>query len=289
MKKREIVFEAGENHLPWIDHVNKEISEQLLRSRMIKYKPKLTISLFVILPLLMDAQNADSVTILDSRHYSNVFGEIRNYRIFLPRGYFQIPHKKYPVIYFLHAGNYRLAVVDQNNCSASTVTTILNDKPKPVFLGNDTTLCPGDRIILSPGTYSNYSWQDNSVSSNYVVTNPGIYTVQVTDDLGCTLKDTLKIIGDCGFIFFPNAITPNNDTRNDFFGPLGVLSTVKDYTLLIYNRMGQLIFKSTDPLKKWDGKVQNNRVPSGTYVWIATYSNKGKTNILQKGTVTVIH
>jgi len=189
----------------------------------------------------------------------------------------------------VHAGNYRLAVVDQNNCSASTVTTILNDKPKPVFLGNDTTLCPGDRIILSPGTYSNYSWQDNSVSSNYVVTNPGIYTVQVTDDLGCTLKDTLKIIGDCGFIFFPNAITPNNDTRNDFFGPLGVLSTVKDYTLLIYNRMGQLIFKSTDPLKKWDGKVQNNRVPSGTYVWIATYSNKGKTNILQKGTVTVIH
>jgi len=74
---------------------------------MIKYKPKLTISLFVILPLLMDAQNADSVTILDSRHYSNVFGEIRNYRIFLPRGYFQIPHKKYPVIYFLHGWSQR--------------------------------------------------------------------------------------------------------------------------------------------------------------------------------------
>ena len=189
----------------------------------------------------------------------------------------------------VRAGNYRLTVVDQNNCSASTVTTILNDKPKPIFLGNDTTLCPGDKIVLSPGTYRTYRWQDNSVLPNYVVTNPGIYTLEATDDLACTLTGTIKIIGDCGFIFFPSAITPNNDARNDFFGPLGILSTVKDYSLLIYNRAGQLVFKSTDPFTKWDGKLQGNRVVPGTYVWIATYSNKGKSNILQKGTVTVIY
>ena len=189
----------------------------------------------------------------------------------------------------VRAGNYRLTIVDQNNCSASTVTTILNDKPKPIFLGNDTTLCPGDKIVLSPGTYRTYRWQDNSVLSNYVVTNPGIFTLEATDDLACVLTGTIKIIGDCGFIFFPNAITPNNDARNDFFGPLGILSTVKDYSLLIYNRAGQLVFKSTDPFTKWDGKLQGNRVVPGTYVWIATYSNKGKSNILQKGTVTVIY
>jgi len=53
------------------------------------------------------AQHADSVTIIDSRHYSNVFGEIRNYRIFLPPGYFDNPQKKYPVIYFLHGWSQR--------------------------------------------------------------------------------------------------------------------------------------------------------------------------------------
>jgi len=124
---------------------------------------------------------------------------------------------------------------------------------------------------------------------NYVVTNPGIYTIEATDDLACTLSGTMKIIGDCGFIFFPNAITPNNDSRNDFFGPLGVLSTVRDYTLLVYNRAGQLVFKSNDPFKKWDGKMLGDRVVPGTYVWMATYSNKGTRNILQKGTVTVIY
>src|ERR1043166_2854068 len=54
-----------------------------------------------------NAQHADSVTIVDSRHYSNVFGETRNYRIFLPPGYFDNPQKKYPVIYFLHGWSQR--------------------------------------------------------------------------------------------------------------------------------------------------------------------------------------
>jgi hypothetical protein len=47
------------------------------------------------------------VTIIDSRHYSRVFGEIRNYRIFLPPNYFQNTQKKYPVIYFLHGWSQR--------------------------------------------------------------------------------------------------------------------------------------------------------------------------------------
>lgn len=42
------------------------------------------------------------VIIIDSRHYSQVFGEIRNYRIFLPPGYYENPGEKYPVIYFCH-------------------------------------------------------------------------------------------------------------------------------------------------------------------------------------------
>lgn len=50
---------------------------------------------------------ADEVSIIDSRHYSNVFGEIRNYRIFLPPGYYDSPTKRYPVIYFYHGWSQR--------------------------------------------------------------------------------------------------------------------------------------------------------------------------------------
>lgn len=45
--------------------------------------------------------------IKDAAHYSNVLGEIRNYRIFLPPDYYDNPTKRYPVIYFYHGWSQR--------------------------------------------------------------------------------------------------------------------------------------------------------------------------------------
>lgn len=47
------------------------------------------------------------LTIIDSTHYSHVFAETRNYRIFLPPGYFVNTKKRYPVIYFFHGWSER--------------------------------------------------------------------------------------------------------------------------------------------------------------------------------------
>ena len=47
-------------------------------------------------------QSQNVTTIIDSRHYSLVFGEVRNFRIFLPPSYFKDTKKRYPVIYFFH-------------------------------------------------------------------------------------------------------------------------------------------------------------------------------------------
>jgi len=45
--------------------------------------------------------------ITDSGHYSNVFGEFRNFRIFLPPAYYENRGKRYPVIYFYHGWSQR--------------------------------------------------------------------------------------------------------------------------------------------------------------------------------------
>jgi len=45
--------------------------------------------------------------IIDSKHYSNVFGEIRNFRIFLPPAYYDDPGKRFPVIYYYHGWSQR--------------------------------------------------------------------------------------------------------------------------------------------------------------------------------------
>jgi hypothetical protein len=53
------------------------------------------------------AGDPPKVTIIDTRHFSTVFGEVRNYRIVLPPGYLELPEKKYPVIYFFHGWSQR--------------------------------------------------------------------------------------------------------------------------------------------------------------------------------------
>jgi len=77
---------------------------KLIKKRL----PLIVNSVFwLLLAVITRAQLAGGVTILDSRHYSNVFGEMRSYRIFLPPGYFDNPNKKYSVIYFLHGWSQR--------------------------------------------------------------------------------------------------------------------------------------------------------------------------------------
>ncbi len=63
------------------------------------------ISFFILTAQLSFA--GGGVTIIDGRHYSNTFGEIRNYRIFLPPGYYDHPEKRYPVIYYYHGWSQR--------------------------------------------------------------------------------------------------------------------------------------------------------------------------------------
>lgn len=69
-------------------------------------------NIFALAVLLMPlpssgAADPKEVTIIDARHYSNVFGETRNYRIFLPPGYAENSGKRYPVIYFYHGWSQR--------------------------------------------------------------------------------------------------------------------------------------------------------------------------------------
>lgn len=190
----------------------------------------------------------------------------------------------------LSPGLYQVSVTDQNNCVVTTGAQIENINPLQVSLGNDTTICEGDKIILNPGNFSSYTWQDYSKTPTYTVLQQGSYSVRVTDTLGCAASDTIKIVADCGDIFFPSAFTPNNDSRNDFFGPLGNLNVVKDYSLVVYNRWGQKVFQSSDPFKKWDGKLQaKNPQAASTYVWIAKFTYKTQTNIVRKGTVTIVY
>jgi gliding motility-associated-like protein len=69
-------------------------------------------------------------------------------------------------------------------------------------------------------------------------------------------------------LFIPNAFTPNHDGVNDEIALKGSLSRIIDFEMIIYNRWGNAILKTTEPTKIWDGMLQNGEIaPTDTYAY----------------------
>jgi gliding motility-associated-like protein len=188
------------------------------------------------------------------------------------------------------AGIYSVQVKDVNGCNKQLSNLVIKDSIKQVkmSLGKDTSFCPGGFAILRPGSFVSYLWQDNSVADTFLVTQTGNYYVTVTDADGCTKTDTISVNVDCTDVYFPSAFTPNRDGRNDFFGPIGNLYALSKFSMSVYGRWGQLIFYTTNPFNKWDGKINGIDADQGTFVWFASYSINSKPMQTKKGTIILL-
>jgi gliding motility-associated-like protein len=157
-------------------------------------------------------------------------------------------------------------------------------KPQPV-LPATAGICPGDSLVLSPGEFDSYSWQDGSINEHFVVRIPGIYSVSVTNSCGTAFSEIKVKDGVCK-TYFPSAFTPNFDRKNDFFKILTDLK-FRDFHLVVFNRWGQQIFASEDPGKGWDGTFNGKEQPPGTYVWKCVFTRSNISTQL-KGTVILV-
>ena len=70
-------------------------------------------------------------------------------------------------------------------------------------------------------------------------------------------------------IFIPNAFTPDNDGVNDSFLPLGQGYAAHQYEFLVFNRWGEVVFKTNDPNEPWVG--QNNQMGGDHFVVDGVY------------------
>lgn len=90
---------------------------------------------------------------------------------------------------------------------------------------------------------------------------------------------------DC--LWAPDVITPNLSTNNRF---LLTMCNVKDFELLIFDRWGNLIFRTTDVYEPWDATYHSRPCMQGAYVWMVHYTFSDLPNQKQtaKGIVTVV-
>ena len=91
----------------------------------------------------------------------------------------------------------------------------------------------------------------------------------------CYNTKTLTIkVNEENICYVPNTFTPDGDEYNNVFIPRFGMSLIPNsYTFLIFNRWGELVFESHDPLVGWDGSYGNLMCPVGTYTWEVLYKD----------------
>ncbi len=164
----------------------------------------------------------------------------------------------------------------------------------PDFL--DPTVNFSDRSTGALGWRWDFGGLGSSFQQNPTFTFPdtGAYAVflEVVSENGCldTATTIVSILAQNTY-FLPNAFTPNGDLLNDVFVGKGILSGIKSFDLSIWNRWGEPIFSSSDPLTGWNGRRNNNGnlQPQGVYVYIVQFLDINGTMVRKKGEVMLLH
>lgn len=195
--------------------------------------------------------------------------------------------------------------VSNGTCSDSSIRTInLNNEVKASF-DMDLVLCPEDPGVITnttKGLVTSWRWEFDILGASNLKEPPpfrwpsngreAYYTVRLwayNSILGCSdsVRKSLKVLDHCR-IAVPTGFTPNNDGRNDRFGPYNALKA-DGYLFRVFNRWGQLMFQSRNWQEKWDGRFNGEPQAGGVYVWMLSYTERdtGKP-VFQKGTVMLI-
>jgi gliding motility-associated-like protein len=186
---------------------------------------------------------------------------------------------------------YLLKITDANGCVKVTDSLTINNIQVPALpdLGENRTICVWENLVLRPGNFSSYEWQDGSTRPTFAVRDSGLYFVTVKNREGCEGSDSVLIDVSCrGIIQFPTAFSPNGDGLNDFFGPVGDLSIISQFNMKVFNRWGELIFESNNPFKKWNGFFRYKKSNFETYIWTASFRINNGAIETRKGVVLVL-
>jgi len=214
--------------------------------------------------------------------------------------------QNFSIFYTLFGQKQIKLSVSNGVCKDSAIVSVnLDNELKAAFQCPD-VVCPQDLatfIDKSIGKIQSWNWSfGNGVNSNVkspvqqkynapTSTRQIFYTARliVRNNNNCfdTATQQIKVVNTC-IIAVPNAFTPNNDGKNDYLYPLNAYKA-DNLIFRVYNRFGQVVFETKDWTKKWDGTINGQAQPTGTFVWILQYIDRDTQQlIVKKGTTVII-
>ena len=178
-------------------------------------------------------------------------------------------------------------------------TAVVNPNPKAGFVfqklrswENEVDIQYTDTSIGAISWKWNFSSMGTSTDQNpklfYTDTLTQKTTLIVANSFGCrdTATKILFIAPDVVY-YMPNAFTPNDDNINETFKPIG-LSYALNYKFIIFDRWGNIMFKTNNPQLGWDGRFENELVPQDLYFYRLEFIGGDELRHTEKGNVSIL-
>jgi gliding motility-associated-like protein len=185
----------------------------------------------------------------------------------------------YPVKVFL---------VDGNGCKNTVQAPFsieVYPRPEPAIYYSPSVATLLHNEIEFTATYNNgpityWHWDFGDIMTNtdtadtknavYTYTYVGNFPVMLiaTSIYGCT-DTTYRIVPvtEEFTMYIPDAFTPNGDGLNDVFNVKGAGFLEEGFEMRIYDRWGELIFKTNNVYEGWNGKVKGVDAKSDVYIY----------------------
>lgn len=198
-----------------------------------------------------------------------------------------------PVLIPLTSNTYSVIVSNGSCADTASVSVTVSGVPK-ANAGPDLAIIAGQSVNLqgdATGSNIKITWTPAFSLNNPSIESPRAspllitnYTMLVESNEGCgeASDDVLVKVFDA--LKIPNAFSPNGDGTNDTWR-MDALAVFPNSLVGVYDRYGQIVFKSTGYTVPWDGTRNGKPVPIGLYYYLIDTRNG---NDMLKGSVMVI-
>lgn len=199
--------------------------------------------------------------------------------------------------------NYTIIVKDSAGCQKEFEGEVKVDKSLEVQLAPSQSMEIGHeyqinpKIVLGENTLSEditgYDWNPkyglsctDCLSPKFIATKTETFTIEVQYGKACkSSASTLIEVSKPEDVFIPNSFSPNGDNKNDIWYIHG--KNVIGFEVHVYNRVGELVYSSSDINKGWDGTYRGTKENTNTYKYIVKVNYTDKSQRLYEGSLNL--
>ena len=189
-----------------------------------------------------------------------------------------------------------------NSCGISAhffnpVSFTLEATSTPIFNGisefcntDNATIANLTDGINNPLSVVWYDAATNGIAypNNTSLINGTTYYAASVSTSGCESTVRLAVtvtVKDCQDIIIPDGFSPNGDGINETFEIKNIRTLFPNFTIVIYNRWGNVLFEGNASKPDWDGnnekgmKISGSKLPIGVYFYILNFNDNTKKDI----------